>query len=135
MKHRTWAAIVASSILSSTAAPCLAHHAFSAQFDAEKPITLIGTVTKVDWRNPHTWFYIDVEDEAGNVSSWGMELASPNFLMRNGWTRSSMKIGDVVTVEGYHARDGSHTGNARAITIRDTGQSLLTGSSIRSDSR
>jgi hypothetical protein len=106
-----------------------AHHAFSAEFDAAKPLKLTGTVTKVEWQNPHTWFYIDVADEHGNVASWGMELASPNLLMRNGWTPSSMKIGDVVTVEGFHAKNGSHNGNARAVTLTTTGQRLFAGPS------
>ena len=106
----------------------IAHHSFAAQFDAEKPIELIGTVTKVEWRNPHAWFYIDVEGDDGNVANWGMELASPNLLMRKGWKRSSMKIGDAVTVEGFLARDGSNTGNARVITINATGKVLSIGS-------
>jgi hypothetical protein len=89
---------------------------------------LTGTVTKVEWRNPHAWFYIDVEDDDGNVANWGMELASPNLLMRKGWNRSSMKIGDVVTVEGFHARDGSNTGNARVVTLNATGKTLSIGS-------
>ena len=107
----------------------IAHHSFSAQFDAEKPITLVGTVTKVVWRNPHAWFYIDVMDENDDVTNWGMELASPNLLIRQGWTRSAMKVGDVVTVEGFLARDGSNTGNARLITINATGKTLATRSS------
>ena len=106
----------------------IAHHAFSAQFDVEKPLKLIGTVTKVEWRNPHAWFYIDVEDDDGNVANWGMELASPNLLMRKGWNRSSMKVGDAVTVEGFHSRDGSNTGNARVVTIDATGKTLSIGS-------
>ncbi len=112
----------------------IAHHSFSAQFDAEKPITLAGTVTKVEWRNPHAWFYIDVEDNDGDVANWGMELASPNLLMRKGWNRSSMKVGDAVTVEGFLARDGSNTGNARVVTLDATGRKLSIGSGYsRSD--
>jgi hypothetical protein len=106
-----------------------AHHAFSAEFDAEKPIKVTGTVTKVEWQNPHTWFYIDVKDDNGNVTSWGMEMASPNLLMRAGWTRSSMKSGDVVTVEGFHAKNGSNNGNARVVTLTATGERLFAGSS------
>jgi hypothetical protein len=120
--------VFASIGLSLAASTSLAHHAFSAQFDAEKPIRLIGTVTKVEWRNPHTWFFMDVEDDAGNRVNWGLELASPNLLMRNGWTRTSMNVGDVVTVEGFHARDRSNTGNARSVIHNATGESILTGS-------
>jgi Family of unknown function (DUF6152) len=111
------------------AVPALAHHAFSAEFDADKPLTMTGTVTKLEWQNPHTWFYIDVKNESGNISNWGLEMASPNLLMRNGWTRSSMKIGDVVTVEAFHAKDGSNNANAKTVTLTATGQKLLTGSS------
>jgi hypothetical protein len=106
-----------------------AHHAFSAEYDAQKPLTVTGTVTKVEWQNPHTWFYIDVADTNGNVTSWGMELASPNLLMRNGWTRASMQMGDVVTVEGFHAKNGSHNGNARVVVLKATGERLFAGSS------
>jgi hypothetical protein len=106
-----------------------AHHAFSAEFDANKPLAMTGTVTKVEWQNPHTWFYIDVADASGNVASWGMELASPNLLMRNGWTRSSMQVGAVVTVEGFHAKNGSNNGNARVVVLKATGERLFAGSS------
>ena len=95
--------------------PALAHHSFAAEYDAAKPVTLTGTVTKVEWMNPHARFYIDVKDQSGKVSNWEFELGSPNGLMRRGWTRSSLKEGDVVTVTGYHAKDGSNLGNARKI--------------------
>jgi hypothetical protein len=107
--------------------PLLAHHAFSAEFDIDKPIKLVGTITRVEWQNPHTWFYLDVEGDAG-MTSWGMELASPNLLMRNGWTPTTMKAGDVVTVEGYQAKNGRNIGNARSVLVNATGQSLFTGS-------
>ena len=115
--------------LSMVAASGIAHHSFAVQFDAEKPIRLIGTVTEVVWRNPHAWFYIDVVDDNDEVTNWGMELASPNLLMRQGWSRASMKVGDEVTVEGFHARDGSNTGNARTVTLNASGKVFSAGSS------
>jgi hypothetical protein len=128
MKNKALVAVTAGLCLSMVSLSGIAHHSFAAQFDAEKPMELTGTVTKVEWRNPHAWFYIDVEDDDGNVANWGMELASPNLLMRKGWNRSSMKVGDAVTVEGFHSRDGSNTGNARVVTINATGKTLSIGS-------
>lgn len=111
------------------AGAAFAHHSYSAEFDAAKPVKLTGVVTKVDWQNPHTLFYIDVKDDAGKLVNWGWEMASPTQLMRAGWTRTSMKIGDVVTVEGTRARDGTNYGNARVIIVTGTGKQLFAGSS------
>jgi hypothetical protein len=105
-----------------------AHHSFAAEFDANAPIDLTGTVTKVAWANPHTFFYIDVANAAGEIENWALEMGSPNGLMRRGWTRDSMKIGDVVTVTGSRAKDGSYKGNARSVTL-STGRRLFAGSS------
>ena len=106
----------------------LAHHSFAAEFDANAPIELTGTVTKVDWANPHTYFHIDVTSAKGDVQNWALEMGSPNGLMRRGWTRDSMKIGDVVIVSGWRAKDGSTKGNARSVTL-STGKKLFAGSS------
>jgi hypothetical protein len=106
--------------------PAAAHHSFSAEFDADAPIELTGVVTKVEWMNPHTFFYIDVEGENGEYQNWALELGSPNGLTRRGWTRNSLEIGDEVTVTGSRARDGSLKGNARSVVLAD-GKRLFNG--------
>ena len=121
------AVFVAGMAMLAAAVPVVAHHSFAAEFDASKPIKLTGTVTKIEWMNPHTYFYIDVT-ENGKTENWGMEMGSPNGLMRQGWTRNSMKVGDSVTVEGSRAKDGSNIGNARSVTLT-SGQKLFAGSS------
>jgi len=107
--------------------PAVAHHAFGAEFDAAKRVKLTGAVTKLDWTNPHAWIYVDVKDETGTIANWGFELASPNGLMRSGWTRFSLKPGDVVTVEGAQAKNGSTNANAEVVTVASTGQRLFSG--------
>lgn len=107
-------------------ASAFAHHAFTAQYDSAQRATLTGVVTKIEWLNPHAYFYIDVTDEhSGEISSWACELTSPVGLMRRGWTRNSMKIGDEVVVDGILARDGSTTLNAQSVTLTSTGQKLF----------
>ena len=125
-----FAVVIAGIALLAASGSMLAHHSFSAEFDATKTFKMTGTVTKVEWMNPHTFFYIDVTDEkTKKTTNWAMEMGSPNGLMRQGWTRNTMKIGDKVTVEGSLAKDGSPTGNARAVVLAATGQRLFAASS------
>jgi uncharacterized protein DUF6152 len=117
-------------LLLAGAAAVFAHHSFAAEFDAAKPMKLTGLVTKVEWQNPHTFFYIDVTDPATRkVTNWAIELGSPNGLMRQGWTRNTLKIGDIVSVEGSLARSGDPLGNARVVILTSTGQRLFGASS------
>ena len=99
--------------------PAAAHHSFAAQYDADRPARLEGVVTKVEWMNPHTRFYIDVEDDNGNVVNWNLELASPNILTRRGWTRNSLQVGDTVTVDASLAKDDSNMANAMTVVLAD----------------
>jgi hypothetical protein len=109
------------------AVPVVGHHSFAAEYDANKPIKLMGTVTKLEWTNPHAWFYLDVATPDGKVTSWALEMGSPNGLMREGWSRNTLKIGDVVSVEGSGAKDNPHKGNARFVMMN--GKRLFAASS------
>ena len=116
--------------LAMTSVPALAHHSFAAEYDHDKTMTVTGAVTRVEWQNPHAYFYLDVKDpQTGRVVNWAFEMGAPAVLQRSGWKRSSMKIGDVLTVEGWAAKDGTHHANARTVTIAATGQRLGAGSS------
>jgi hypothetical protein len=107
-----------------------AHHSFAAEYDSNKPINITGAVTKIEWNNPHVYFYIDVRDEkTGKVTNWALEMGAPAVIARNGWTRTTMKIGDLVTVTGSQAKSGNPHGNARTVTMTKTGQRLGAGSS------
>jgi hypothetical protein len=128
MKAKLLAVVVAGLGLLLGTVPMLAHHSFAAEYDSAKPITLTGTVTKVEWMNPHARFYIDVKDEKGEMNNWELELGSPNGLMRQGWTRNSLKKGDQVTISGSLAKDGSKLANARTVKLAD-GRSVFAGSS------
>jgi len=105
----------------------LAHHSFGAEYDATKPVTLTGVITKIEWTNPHARFYVDVKEPDGTASTWNLELASPNVLVRNGWTRKSLNIGDEITVQGSMAKDGSKMANARMVTLAN-GKRVFAGS-------
>lgn len=110
-----------------SAVPVLAHHSFAAEYDEDKPIKVQGTVTKLEWTNPHARFYVDVKDQNGKVTNWNFELGSPNVLIRQGWRRTALKEGDQVTVEGYVAKDGANLANARRVTLPD-GRKVFAGS-------
>jgi len=106
----------------------VAHHSFAAEFDATKPIKVTGAVTKFEWTNPHAWIYIDAKDEAtGQLANWGFELAAASGLMRSGWTRLTLKAGDVVTIEGTRAKNGTNNANAQTVTLASTGKKLFAG--------
>ena len=105
-----------------------AHHSFAAEFDRNSPVILTGSVTRVDWGNPHIWVFLDVKDDAGTVSNWGVEGGAPNALFRNGWRKDSLKVGDTVTVEGFKSKDGLPRANANRVTLPD-GRRVFAGSS------
>jgi Family of unknown function (DUF6152) len=110
------------------AAPAWAHHAFAAEFDAAKPVKFRGTVTKMEWINPHAWIHIDVKGDDGKVTPWMIEAAAPNALLRRGWTKQSLLAGTEILVEGYQAKDGANRANGSVITFTD-GKKLFVGSS------
>jgi hypothetical protein len=120
-------AAVTLGLLAATA-PAFAHHDFAAEYDVKKPITLTGVVTKLEWTNPHARFYLSVKDDNGETTVWDFELASPNGLMRRGWSRNSLKAGDTTTVTGYLAKDGSKLATARTVSLAD-GRKIFAGSS------
>jgi len=112
------------------AVPASGHHSFAAEYDSTKPVKLTGNVTRVDWQNPHVYFYIDVKNaDTGRVENWAFEMGAPSVIARQGWTKTTMKVGDVVIVEGTRAKDGGTHGNARSVYMASTGKKLGAGSS------
>jgi hypothetical protein len=130
MRLRTFVSCAA--ILGSLAAaiPAVAHHSFAAEYDSTKVVKLTGNVTRVDWQNPHAYFYIDVKNpDTGRVENWAFEMGAPSVIARQGWTKNTLKIGDVIIVEGTRAKDGGTHGNARSVYMASTGKKLGAGSS------
>ena len=112
------------------AVPASGHHSFAAEYDSTKPVNLTGNVSRVDWQNPHVYFYIDVKNaDTGRVENWAFEMGAPSVIARQGWTKTTMKVGDVVIVEGTRAKDGGTHGNARSVYMASTGKKLGAGSS------
>src|SRR6202161_2724032 len=111
--------LLTGAVVSWSASPCAAHHSFAAEYDINKPCKMTGVVTKFDLTNPHSWIYIDVKDDKGNVVNWGFETAGPNSLYRRGYKKGMIAPGTTVTIQGYLAKDGSHTGNAHNVIFED----------------
>lgn len=118
MRGRVLAVLVGAIALVASAMPVFAHHSFAAEFDSTKTLSLTGVVTKVEWMNPHTYFYVDVKDsQTGKVTNWACEMGSPNGLTRQGWTRNTLRVGMVVNFSGTRAKDGTNRANARDVTV------------------
>jgi hypothetical protein len=129
MKIKLRFTVLLVALAAGTGGPAWSHHSFSAVFDADSPIEASGTVTKIDWRNPHAWIYVDIEGEDGDSVNWAFELGSPNGLRRRGWSRNTVSVGDVINLSGYRARDGSNRANVASITLADGRE--MTGNSSR----
>src|SRR5438128_5760050 len=127
MRTRILPTLAALAALALAATPLLAHHAFSAEFDANKQVILKGNITKMEWINPHAWLHIDVKDADGKVTAWDIELGPPNALIKRGWNSSSVPVGQAVVVEGYQSKDGAKRANGREVTLPD-GKKLFAGS-------
>ena len=130
MRAHVQVPMAAAALVLAAAAPAVAHHAFSAEFDANSPVELRGTVTRMEWINPHSWIHIDVVNDSGEIEKWMVEGGAPNAILRRGFTADSLKPGTVILVEGYQARDGSMKANGRDITFED-GTKLFVGAGSR----
>ena len=126
--RRALCAAALAAFVAAAGRPVLAHHAFTAEFDGNAPVSLKGTVTKAEWVNPHSWVYIDVKDDGGKVTNWAIECGAPNALLRRGWNKNSLTEGTEILVEGFQAKDGANRANGRDITFPD-GKKLFVGSS------
>ena len=124
---RTHITVLVAGLFGVVATPVVAHHSFAAEYDSARPVKVTGVVTKVEWTNPHIWFYIDVKDEKGAVTNWGFSGGPPGVLQRRGISRTAMKLGDVVVVEGFRARDGSNNASGGTVTFAD-GRRVFTAS-------
>ena len=128
MRNTMVVSVAVASVLAGT--PAVAHHSFAAEFDITKPVTLAGTVTKIEWTNPHAYVFVDVKDpQTGAVTNWEIEMGSPNGLTRLGWTRTMLKPGDAVTIEGSQGRNKANLANARSVVMTATGKKLGAASS------
>ena len=126
---KTLTQAVAVFVLAGASVAAWAHHSFAAQYDDKKPVKMAGTVTKVEWTNPHVYLFVDVPQKGGRTASWGFEMGPPHMLQKAGWKKNSLAIGEAVSVEGWQARDGSNTANARRVTRSSTGEVLGAASS------
>ena len=130
MTSKAFAAIAILVTLLAVTAPLFAHHSFAAEYDSLKPVKVTGAVTRVDWQNPHAYFYVDVENaDSGRVENWAFEMGAPAVLVKQGWTKTTLHVGDVIIVEGTRAKDGGFHGNARSVYMASTGKKLGAGSS------
>ena len=123
MKRATLGLVIGSLLMA--AVPVMAHHSFAAEYDSTKPIELKGTVTKVEWANPHIWIYLEVKDASGNATTWGFSASPPGMLQRRGITKNTLKVGEVLTISGHRAKDGSNNASGNVVTFADGRDALI----------